>query len=105
MNVITHATLSASTTGTSAIGTAGGRPLLVQTAGDHGGGSLSVEFSLDGSTWASALHQDADGTSSAAIAAAGLYYYPFTAKYMRFVLASATAPAIVIKTMEIIQED
>lgn len=101
MNVITHPTISADTTGTTAVKIAG-RPMLFQFDGDFGSGSLNVQMSLDGIGWHTVLFTDSTGALISDIDAAGLYVAAITGLYMRFVMGSSTDPAVIPKTAELL---
>lgn len=101
MDVKTHSTISADTTGTTPFQISG-RAMVFQFDGDFGSGTLNVEMSLDSSGWHKVYFTGTDGSLTADITAAGLYSIAITARYCRFVLASSTSPSIVPKTAEII---
>jgi hypothetical protein len=52
--------------------------------------------------WHDVYFTDSAGTLTNDITAAGLYTIAITGLYMRFVLASSTDPAIVVKTAELL---
>ena len=104
MDVITHATLSADSTGTAPFQISG-RPMVFQFDGDFGGGTLNVQMSLDdpaNDNWHDVYFTGTDGALTNDITAAGLYTIAITARHCRFVLASSTDPAVIPKTAEII---